>query len=188
MQKGSEEEKKSGDYQKKTSHLRDHTWRRCKDASSWNKVTNVKVQKKTKKTSKKEEKKVVSQGPSPPLGHPIDRDDNGPMTHHYPWPSSRHQMGRELSLSRPLKKYRERRNGRRRSRDRGEQEESSLHTFLSTLLCQNRLIQCVHKPWGMFLSKARERKAGDRIKNQTFRHESNDLFPLQGGDALHMFT
>lgn len=66
MQKGSEEEKKSGDYQKKTSHLRGRTWRRCKDASSWNKVTNVKVQKKTKETSKKEEKKVVSQGPSPP--------------------------------------------------------------------------------------------------------------------------
>lgn len=40
----------------------------------------------------------------------------------------------------------------------------------------------------MFLSKERERKARDRIKNQTYRHESSDLFSLQGGEALHIFT
>lgn len=40
----------------------------------------------------------------------------------------------------------------------------------------------------MFLLRERERKAGDRIKNQTYRHESDDLFSLKGGDALHMFT
>lgn len=69
-------------------------------------------------------------------------------------------------------------------RERRDWERSLLHTLLSTLLCQNRLIQCVHKPWGMFLSKEKERKARDRIKNQTWIQRLS----LQGGEALHMFT
>lgn len=72
-----------------------------------------------------------------------------------------------------------------KKRRQSRRQKSLLHTLLSTLLCQNRLSQCVHKPWGIFrFTKKRERKARDRIKNKTLRHESSDLFSLQGSKML----
>lgn len=144
------------------------TWRRCKDASSWNKVTRVQGRQcSTLCTAAKKKRKGSFTG-ALPLGHPIDRDDNGPTTHHYPWPSSRHQMGRELSLSRRRKKGLSKsrelpREGRTRQ---SEGDTSSLHSLLPTLLCQNRLIQSVRKPWEMFFKR----------ENQTYRRESCFLF------------
>lgn len=110
------------------------------------------------------QKKVASYGCPLRLNHPIDRDDNGPMVHHYPWPSSPHQMGRGLSLSRRCEK----------EKNHKTEEGSLLHT--STLLCRNGLIGCVHKPWGTNLSKR------DRTESEL------NVLRLQGGDALHMFS
>lgn len=139
---------------------------RCKDTSSWNKVTPV------QKRQCNTKKRYLHRGPplpSPPLplGHPIDRDDNGPMTHHYPWPSSRHQMGRELSLSRerPLRKYRS------AQRDKANQRGACYKALLPTLLCQNQLIQSVHKP-------------GEMLANQTCRQESCFHFNVGRGGSI----
>ena len=103
---------------------------------------------------------------------------NGPTTHHYPWPSSRHQMGRELSLSRQ-----EREKASQKSTER-ELAASSLRTFSLHLALskkkKNRLIQCVHKP----LRDGREE--GERQDKES--DMQTWIRRLVFSSSLHMFT
>ena len=56
----------------------------------------------------------------------------------------------------------------------------SLHLALSKKRKKNRLIQCVHKPVrdGEEEGERERERERERIKNQTCRHESDDLFSL----------
>lgn len=157
VQRGSEEEKRE-DYQKMTSHSRvacqkiksahDATARTNQVEIKWPKWPTHMSRENSAAVLTHVQKKVASQGPSPPSRPSYwqgwQRSHDAPLSLTVkPTSNGQGAVPVKAEKERHLKNYRDAERDKKRRRER---EKQLLHTLLSTLLCQNRLIHCVHKP------------------------------------------
>lgn len=171
VQWGSEEErglsKEDKSFEGGVSENQVCTWRHCKDASSWNKVTNVDVRRRQCSTKKRwihtisSPTTTATPPPRPSYWQGWQRSHDAPLSLTVkPTSNGQGAVPVKTKKERPLKKYR----AAERERKKRRREELVKYVALHLALSKQAYSVCTQA----LRDVSFKRKARDRIKNQTW--------------------